>query len=246
MLTRRKLLFLPLVVAVSGLAIASVACQISDSIKNPLVVTSVPWPNNEEARYVLKDRDGGEVARAILKTTRQGDGGYSLTQRFESEKITDELTTLVKADLKPVTVKRVVSGDEGDLRIEAHYKDGRVAVTYTSPSDLKSREAKASPDIYDNSAALFLWRTIPFAQGYETGYSSIASALVRNPEKINVSVKVMGKETVAVPAGTFESWRVEIRGGGFQQVAWYDTGPQHRLVKYDNQDQVFLLESASP
>ena len=51
------------------------------------------------------------------------------------------------------------------------------------------------------------------------------------------------KEEVEVPAGTFQAWRLEIRSGGRTQKAWYaDDGPR-TLVRYDNGDLVFELES---
>jgi hypothetical protein len=56
-------------------------------------------------------------------------------------------------------------------------------------------------------------------------------------------LKVKAIEEVTVPAGTFRAWRLEIRSGGRTQKAWYADDARRTLVRYDNGDLVFELES---
>ena len=60
-----------------------------------------------------------------------------------------------------------------------------------------------------------------------------------------VVLKVKKTEEITVAAGTFEAWRLEIRSGGRTQKAWYANDEQRTLVRYDNGDLVFELESIS-
>ena len=60
---------------------------------------------------------------------------------------------------------------------------------------------------------------------------------------ISQTVKVTEKETVEVPAGTFQAWRLEIRSSGGKQKAWYADTETRPLVRYDNGDLVFELVS---
>jgi hypothetical protein len=57
-----------------------------------------------------------------------------------------------------------------------------------------------------------------------------------------VRIEVAGREQLEVPAGTFQAWRLEIRSGSVRQVAWYADDERRHLLKYDNSQQVFLLE----
>jgi hypothetical protein len=60
---------------------------------------------------------------------------------------------------------------------------------------------------------------------------------------ISQKLEVRGKETVEVPAGTFEAWRLKISSGDGDQTAWYADTPERPLVRYDNGRQVFELLS---
>jgi len=55
---------------------------------------------------------------------------------------------------------------------------------------------------------------------------------------------VLRQESVEVPVGTFEAWRLEVRApGGVRQTAWYSADSARQLLKYDDGQYTFLLES---
>lgn len=228
--------------ATSLLLVALLACAEATPVEEPLVVRSVPW-GDEEAHYTLQDGKGKAVGTVTL-TAQLTDGVYLVTQQFVMADTHDRLEARVRAaDLKPISTQRVVEGKDGELRIRGEFSDGVVAMSWITAKDLRSRQVSVPSDVYDNGAALFLWRTLPFAEGYAAFYRSVNASLVRVPEKVTVRLKVTGLETVAVPAGSFDAWRVEVRAGGERHIAWYAVGGTHPLVKYDNSKQVFLLES---
>jgi hypothetical protein len=88
-----------------------------------------------------------------------------------------------------------------------------------------------------------LWRTIDFRAGYQVAYTTIISADLGKPKRSQVILKVIGKEQVQVPAGSFEAWRLEIRQGGRGQTAWFAADDRRALLRYDNGSLVFELES---
>jgi len=47
-----------------------------------------------------------------------------------------------------------------------------------------------------------------------------------------------------VPAGSFETWKVEASVAGAKQYFWYVITNPNLLVKYDNGSTIFLLEEA--
>lgn len=238
----RLILSLATLLLLSGVALA---CGGEAQTAPALTVTTVPW-SEEEARYTLQDTSGNTVATAVLSIQQDGDA-YLLTQYFETATTKDRLETRVRAsDLKPIASERQVTGDQGDLRIEAQYREGILAINWSTDEDMRSRQVNISPDVYDNGASLFLWRALPFAEGYRAVYQSLNTSQVRVPQKIEVTLDVVGQEIVEVPAGTFTAWRVQITASGERHTAWYAVDGTQPLVKYDNGDQVFLLESYSP
>jgi hypothetical protein len=93
---------------------------------------------------------------------------------------------------------------------------------------------------YDNDTSLFLWRTLPFAEGYEGSYTTI---ITNHRARQKVNLHVVGLESVTVPAGTFEAWRLVITTSNARQTAWFANTPERELVRYDNdRDLIFELK----
>jgi hypothetical protein len=189
---------------------------------------------------VIRDGGGKTVAEGVLLVDVIGER-TNLAQSFGTpdESNRDDVTVAVDSrTLKPFgSTRRIVDGD--DIAI--------VEVTYTDQGAVIKQGDKQSglsvPEhSYDNDTSLFLWRTLPFAQGYEASYITIITNR-RSRQKVNL--EVTGKEMVRVPAGEFSTWRLEIRAGGRHQVAWFADTPTRPLVRYDNDNgQFFELTSA--
>lgn len=89
------------------------------------------------------------------------------------------------------------------------------------------------------------WRlaSLPF----QTGYARLVKVIVPShdtgqkpaPAQQNRLVIVEGGESIMTPAGNFIAWRVKI---GERQVAWYQASEPHRLLKYDDGVQVWVLK----
>jgi len=95
---------------------------------------------------------------------------------------------------------------------------------------------------YDNDSSLWLWRTIDFKEDYESAYITL---ITNRRSRQTVVLAVTGKESVTVPAGTFDAWRLEVRTANARQVAWIADTPRRTLLKYDNdRDLIFELTSA--
>jgi hypothetical protein len=210
----------------------------------PLVV-SAPWQAPESLEYKLLDReDGDEVGRGTLEVVEQ-DGQYELSQSFTNDQEYDNSSVLVdQQTLKPISGMRdyFFDGDEKRLRTEydASNPDEEVVTIIEIKADGEERPVphRLKSDWYDNDTSLFLWRSLQFVQGLEVTYHSVVTGSGEQPV---VRVEVVGRERITVPAGTFDTWILEIRGQGREQVAWYADTPEHPLVQYDNSVQFFQL-----
>lgn len=224
---------------------ALTACQGGESeLSGRAVVGGIPWPSTEEARYRLLDGDD-ELGSGVLSISTDG-AKTTFRQEFDSEsdEFHDETTAVSdSATLTPLSVERVIDGPEGERRWEVTYINGTAIVSQRSEEDEREDRLSTPSHSYDSSTDLFLWRTIDFREGYETTYVDILTAVLAKPEVISLKLRVTSKETVEVPAGEFETWRLEISSDDGDQTAWYADTPERPLVRYDNGRQVFELVS---
>jgi hypothetical protein len=209
------------------------------------VLSVIPWTVPETASYTLT-RDDDEIGAAELRI-EPGDAGsnrFSQDFAFPDRDITDEVEVNANTDtLSPNTVKRLVNSPDGERSWDAQYGSSEVTVAQRAGEGERTDTIDVPKTSYDTWTDLFLWRTIDFREGYEVKYSAVVTAEFTKPDVISIVLAVKGKETVTVPAGTFETWRLEIRSGGRTQKAWIEDSAERTLVRYDNTELVFELDS---
>ena len=217
------------------------ACAQAEPLVIQDIVSTIPWPDQERAEYILLDRDTGEERGSGLLSVTRKDGQFELQLRFESEGDSDESVVLVDAiTLKPTSVRREFRSEDEVIVVTGEYdpEEGIVRITEIRDDNEREIPLRLEEPYYNNDESLFLWRTIPFEEGYKASYNTV---LVNRAGLTLITVEVVGKEEVTVPAGAFQAWRVEIRIGDVRQVAWYADTPEHLLVRYDNSRQIFQL-----
>ena len=211
------------------------------------IVSEIPWTaTGEKATYRLLQGDDVKGTGVLAIGGPIDAGPLRLQQSFEipEENITDEVSVSVNIDtLRPLAVARVIDGPEGKRECQASYGERRVVIDQKAGQDERKDELDVPPEHYESWSDLFLWRTIEFFEGNEVKYVDVLSCSLAKPDLLSVVLKVKEIEEVTVPAGTFQAWRLEIRSGGRTQKAWYADDDRRTLVRYDNGDLVFELES---
>jgi hypothetical protein len=231
-----------LLLALVGLtALAALACESDGApLSSQVVVSSIPWTAPEEARYRLLDGDD-EKGTGVLRIEAVA-GTFRFSQQFENEEFQDEIVAVAGAEtMAPISVERRIEGPEGPREWEVTYEGGVATVVQRTEDDERRDELAAPARSYDGWTDVFLWRTVDFREGYQATYADVLTAGLAKPQIISQTLKVTRKETVEVPAGEFEAWRMEISSSGGGQTAWYADTPQRELVRYDNGTFVFEL-----
>ena len=211
------------------------------------IVSEIPWTvAGEKATYRLLQGDNLKGTGVLAIGSPVDAGSLRLQQSFEipEENITDEASVSVNIEtLRPLAVTRVIDGPEGKRECQAGYSERRVVIDQKAGKDKRTDELDLPPEHYESWSDIFLWRTIEFFVGNEVKYVDVLSCSLAKPDLLSVVLKVKSIEEVTVPAGTFQAWRLEIRSGGRTQKAWYADDARRTLVRYDNGDLVFELES---
>jgi hypothetical protein len=208
------------------------------------LLVDIPWTVPEITTYTLFN-DEEEIGSAVLSIEAGGEGENNFKQSFEfpGRQISDKVVVAAAADsLAPATVTRVVVSPDGRRTWDVTYGVGSVTVVQEDEDDERTDTIDIPKTSYDTWTDLFLWRTIEFQEDYEVKYAAVVTADFAKPDVISIVLKVTGLETVTVPAGTYQAWRLEIRSGGRTQKAWIANDDQRTLVRYDNTELVFELE----
>ncbi len=231
----------------AALILAAVACSDDNGATisgGGPVLGEIPWTVPEAATYSLSDGDK-EIGSAELsiETGDAPEDTFRQSFEFPDRDITDDVEVGANSEtLAPSKVRRVVNSPDGERTWDAVYAGGTVSVVQRDEDDERTDTIDTPPTVYDTWTDLFLWRTLDFREGYEVKYDAVVTAEFVKPNVITIALKVTGLESVTVPAGTFEAWRLEIRSGGRTQKAWIADDGERTLVRYDNTELVFELE----
>jgi hypothetical protein len=220
------------------------------------VVDNVPFVDGERFVYELIDADGESIGTGELATTLE-DTRWVLEQRYEGATETgepaptDDITLGVDANtLLPFAGLREIErpGDDGPVEREVYEwsyttgEDGdRLEVTHDAGDGHDTDSLDLRDNYYDNEASLWLWRSLDFDEALDQNYVSV-NPLEATQQTVNLQTPAT--ETIEVPAGTFEVWRVIVRNGRAIRSAWINVEAPHQVVQWDNGDVIFRLESS--
>jgi hypothetical protein len=218
------------------------ACAGETTIKSTDIVDTIPWADGETATYRVLDDDDDEVGTLTLSVERDGET-FVLGQFFEfpeTEFINEAKVVVDDTKLQPLTTNFRIDGPEGERTCEATYEGSDVSIHNVGEDGERDDTLNVPSIAYDSWSDLFVWRTIDFTRGYEVEYADMLTCVLARAQRLGVKLEVKEAEEIEVPAGTFETWRVEIEAGS-DQKAWFTTDDAHMLVKYDNGSEVFEL-----
>jgi len=236
--------WLPGLALLLSICLALVACGPTVPV---ITVAQIPWADGEITSYAVQDSQGTELGTLNMTIRREGDL-YLMTSFTMMGNTTDEITIAMNADdLKPTSETRTIhmgSGGPvpgGTYDIIADFSDNQVIIEADLPgNDHQEPYVFNIPaDSYANDQVWYLFRTLPFEEGYAGRYTNIV--LWTQFQKPAVTVTVVGNETVETPAGIFDCHKLELSVLSLTIYFWYGVEAPHYLVKYQKGDTILLL-----
>jgi dipeptidyl aminopeptidase/acylaminoacyl peptidase len=176
-------------------------------------------PRPGTLRYQAKlSMSGEEMTLTVATTIGERDGRWEAMEVAEGPM--GEMKETAELDGASLAPRRRTI-EQGLLAVELDYRDGRVTGKLNMSGEVHAIEADLGGATFAEGAArLVVAGCLPLADGY--------SATFRNFDLETLKLKLMrltveGSEMVTVPAGTFETFKVEIvsaEGGPDQTTAW--------------------------
>jgi dipeptidyl aminopeptidase/acylaminoacyl peptidase len=164
-----------------------------------------PWTAGK-ASYSGKIEAGGQTIPLSTTQTIEEQGGNWVVTGTAKMPMGDtvDITTLDKATLVP----RKRSIKQGPAAIELTFADGKATGTVAMGGEPKPLSVDLGGDLFaDGVGANEAIASLPLAPGFSTTYRNFD---VRQQKVQMKQARVTGAESVTVPAGTFEAWKVEI------------------------------------
>ena len=184
----------------------------------------VPWVDGEELQLNIKLPTGLDIGTMIYRVEAAKTEGKDVWQCTTRGLVTangaDSLSKVAcdKDSFAPLssTWKHTLLGEA-----EATYSDGVVRIKIAGKDE--PVVLKTSAPVYDNEQGVELFRRLPLKVGYKTTINVVSSL---GSGEVKLSLEVPATETIEVPAGKFECYKLVLNIG---QTFWISTD-EHRYV----------------
>jgi hypothetical protein len=230
----------------------------ASTVETSDIFAGAPWEDGESLSYELHNNLGELVGYGELSASVR-DGRVHLQQQYieadppgGSEPTRDSVVVVVDpSTLRPVSGERTIVGRESDgsmseTRHEWEYVDIdgelRLIAREIEGDAVDERDLRVRDHHYDNETALWLWRAIRFAEEFDEHYVSVNPI---EPSQATVNLRVPQLESIEVPAGEFDAWRIIVRTGRAVRTAWINADPPHEVLRWDNGEVIFELTDRS-
>jgi len=218
-----------LLIALVAMLVSAAACGPAGS--QGLTLGGAPWKDGERAVYDVVDRNGARLGTSTFAFLRDGDA-WVLSAAAKVGQLDQTATVRIDAEtLLPLSAEKAIQAPGTQATVSTAYTGAKLTIRAVVNGQERAAALDVPAGALDNDQLLMTLRALAFAEGYEGRLVNIVAA---NALKVNTVVRVKGKEQVTVPAGTFETWRVELDFAQAKQYAWYRVEAPHDMVQYDN------------
>ncbi|MGE5125460.1 MAG: alpha/beta fold hydrolase, partial [Betaproteobacteria bacterium] len=172
--------------------------------------------------------NGQTIPMPVTRVIKEENGAWVVSETAQTPMgpVTDT-TVLDRTSLVPL--KRSLK--QGPVSVELAFEGGKATGTMAMGGEPKPVSIDLGGELFaDGAGANDVLAQLPLAEGYATTFRNFD---VQKQKPSLRQLKVIGREDVTVPAGSFTAWKVEVtsaEGDPGQLTLWVDAGSR-RLVK---------------
>jgi len=193
---------------------------------------AAPWAPGELSTYTVVRSGAAAPAPAIgsaqLGVVSRGEHIGLIFDYHEPELSKRADVTVDAVAFLPVSsIITRESPQSGQAVITADYQAADAAdIEITSTRGTESVRRELTEGVhYDAEQMVYLLRTMPLKDRFAATFNALDT---QGASPASVKVRVVGKETVSVPAGEFECWRLDVQG--LSMRAWVAVAAPHQLA----------------
>lgn len=192
-----------------------------------LKLTPVPWSEHQQMHMEMKLANGRSIGKVIYGIDAAEFNGKPVwrcaTRLFVALNDANSFSE-VFCDKETFAPLESYWGHSILGKADAKYETGKVAI------DLSSRDTPLILDFtvpgYDNEQGVQVFRRLPLEVGFKSELTIIATL---SSTVIPLGLEVTKKETITVPAGTFDCFKMELNIG---QTFWIADNDDRTLVRF--------------
>jgi zinc protease len=189
---------------------------------------------------------GGNAVGNVNTTVAKEGENWLVTSAVQAGPSTQRSETRFTGDLTPVSSKQTAALPGGNaMEIDMRYENGRVKGSAKLPAQMggdKTFDTEVVAGTRLSGMDSWVLAVADLAEGKTV---SLPIFNARTGSVSNVSAKVAGSQSVTVPAGTFDTWKVEVAGGDAPVVLYLRKDLPHVLVKQEVPGQPVTIELQS-
>lgn len=177
---------------------------------------------------VFRSAGSSPAGSLVQRVVREGDSLRVVIDNTIGTAVRQHTDILMSATTLSPLFHHEVIGVSGRRNLigEIRFANGRALGAYATMNPRNNRiDLAIDSDVIDDEVSTALLATLPLADGYATSFRTFA-----NPGVVETThVTVTGRETVTVPAGTFDTYRLRVAARDTSAI-FITTGEPRRLV----------------
>ena len=187
-----------------------------------------PWVDGELTEMSMRLSSGLSIGRQFTSINADERDGRRIWRIRNHSYVTLNGTSGVsRVDVDATTMTPLSSRWRHSLLGDVTSMFAPDRVTYKFSNQEAAKTLAIDKPVYDNEESIHVMRRLPLAVGYHATlpiFSGLGAGLTP------VEIKVTGRETIEVPAGRFDCFRVEL---SVKQTFFYSADEHRYLVKFE-------------
>lgn len=213
-----------------ALIAVAIGCSSDGGAGLDLPLGPAPWKDGDRLVYDMMD-PGGNKAGTLQYCVKKDGNAWVLSSIDKTARIEQDIVMRVDSGtLRPLGEEKTINAMGTTVKVKSAYKEGKLEISGVVNGQDKSASVDVPATAIDNDQLQMTLRALKFVEGFEAPLVHIVGL---SGLDVDAAIAVKGKETIDVPAGSFETWVVELDFGQTKHRAWYQVASPQNMIQYD-------------
>jgi hypothetical protein len=181
-------------------------------------------------KYTWYNR-GLPIGESVFSINKTPQGNYEM----KTSGLENTMVLVDQKTLQPIKATRKFDMKGKEYTISSEFQEGKVNVKAELPTGTQNATVELTEPVYHNDALLLSLMAMELEPGAHIKFTHYNPS---NSQTANYDITVLNEETVNVPAGEFQTYKLKLdySDGLSVHYAWYQKDTPHKMIKYNNTD----------